>query len=157
VGLLAACAPQARLLVILRDPLERYRSHLKSVIPMNDKAVFNATVLGQALARSLYYDQLRRVLRHFERDQLLVLQLERCALDPAGELRRTYDFLGIDPDFAPDELSEPVNPSIAEHELPGSLVEEIVPAFEDEALRLAELDLGLDFELWPSVSAAVRP
>jgi hypothetical protein len=111
---------------------------------MNDMAVFNATVLGQALARSLYYDQLRRVLRHFSREQMLVLQLERCAVEPAGELRRTYEFLGLEPDFAPEQLSVPVNPSIADHELPAWLVEEIVPTFEDEASRLAELDLGLD-------------
>ena len=65
------------------------------------------------LWRSLYFAQLTRLLEHFDRAQLLVLQYERCAEDPVSELHRTYEFLDLDP---PDHLSE-----IAIHDQVGGL------------------------------------
>ena len=102
-ALLAKAAPAARLLVILRDPVERYRSH----IAVHLQRVGKPTPQGSAAAadavnRSMYEPQLRRVLRHFPREQLLVLQLERCTADTAAALRRTYEFLGLgEVDFLP--------------------------------------------------------
>ena len=43
-------------------------------------------------------------------ERLLVLQYERCAADAAGQLARTFDFLGLPPHELPaEELARPRN------------------------------------------------
>src|SRR5215218_68049 len=77
--LLRRAAPDAKLLMLLSDPIERYR------------AVFGA--------------QLARLQRFFDPAQILVLQYERCRRDPLGQYRRTLEFLGVrDTAFAPLRL-----------------------------------------------------
>ncbi len=43
---------------------------------------------------------------HFPPEQILVLQYERCVADPAGQLARTYRFLGLEP-FIPEGIGKP--------------------------------------------------
>ena len=56
-----------------------------------------AMCAGDALTRSLYAPQLERIFEHYPREQVLVLQYERCVADTAAQLRRTYAFIGADP------------------------------------------------------------
>jgi hypothetical protein len=99
--LLRRAAPDARLLVLLRDPVERFRSERAATADeatttgLTPRAAANA-----AYQRGVYVDQLLRLLRAYPREQVLVLQLERCVRDPDTELRRTFTFLGLDPDAA---------------------------------------------------------
>jgi hypothetical protein len=99
-SLLARAAPDARLLVLLRDPVERFRSGRtlaegRFAVGARPRAAANA-----AFQRGLYADQLLRLWRRFPRARVLVLQYERCVRDPRGELRRTFAFLGLDPEPA---------------------------------------------------------
>jgi hypothetical protein len=96
--LLRAAAPDAKLLVMLRDPFDRFCSGVTHDVQR--RAPDHPLVAELAVLRSTYGRQLRGVLDHFDRDALLVLQYERCRLDPQSELRRTFEFLGLD-DFAP--------------------------------------------------------
>jgi len=93
--LLVAAAPDAKVLLILRDPLARLVSGLGQV-PSFRRAVDPARVT-EAFARGLYSDQVERLLGHVDRSRLLVLQHESCTLDPAGQLARTYAHLGLEP------------------------------------------------------------
>jgi hypothetical protein len=95
--MLAQAAPQARLLVLLRDPVERYISGLQH---HHRQAEFNRSPLDaaaplDAYLRGLYGAQLEALLAHFDRSQLLVQQYERCTREPLAELRRSYEFLGL--------------------------------------------------------------
>jgi hypothetical protein len=103
--LLHAAAPAARLLVLLRDPVERYLSGLELAIQVAAKreGPLSRYAPLDAFSRGFYHAALRRLLAHFDRSQLLVLQYERCTIEPAAQLRRTYAFLGLeDLDFTPD-------------------------------------------------------
>jgi len=151
-ALLARAAPDARLLVSLRDPLTRYRSHLRKVIAGEGRDMF--LVLGRtptvALSRSLYAYPLLRVLRHFRREQLLVLQHERCIADTAGELRRTFEFLGLeDADWLPPDADEPVNTGPTGIEIPAALEEDLTSTFAEDLRRLREIAPEIDSSLWP--------
>jgi Sulfotransferase domain len=161
-ALLQRAAPDARILVLLRDPMRRYQSGVSHEMnrflrgvrrgPRRQHAA--SMCANDALSRSLYGRQLRWLLEQFDREQVLVLQYERCAADPAGELRRTYEFLGLD---AVDHLP----PFVAERPTPPH--PQIVPgdAVTRPAVRLIRRDMSelkrlipeLDLELWPSCAS----
>lgn len=84
---------------------------------------------------------------------LLVLQHERCKADPAGELRRSYRFLGLDPDFTPPEPSRKVN--ARRHTLPsvGEMGRRAIAGyFRRDSEELAALLPKLNLGLWPEVA-----
>ena len=95
--------PQAKLIVLLRDPVERYISGLGLLQRSGAlKGQVGAGELGarehrivEAMDRGRYAAQLDWWLQHFPREQLLLLQYERCVADTQGQLSRTFEFLGL--------------------------------------------------------------
>ena len=152
--LLRQAAPEARLLVLLRDPVERFRSgrtlaENRFTVGSTARAAANA-----AFNRGLYADQLLRLWRAWPRDQVLVLQYERCVTDPRGQLERTYGFLGLEP-VLPDErrLGQRVNASAGDKvALSPWQREELARRYAPENERLAELVPDLDLSLWQGPS-----
>ena len=149
--MLAAAAPKARLLVLLRDPVARYLSHLGTHLGRGpERATRGAAVASIAFARGLYMAQLRAVLAHFPRERLLLLQFERCMREPAAQLRRTYEFLGLDPSFVPGEQAQRVNPG-GTIDLDDALIEDVGRALAPDAADLARAFPEIDLSLWPGV------
>ena len=101
-ALLKESAPDTKLLVILRDPFDRFCSGVTHDLQRRSPHHPIVTELG--VRKSTYRQQLRRMLNHFDREALLVLQYERCRSDPQGELSRTLQFLGLDPFEPPPAL-----------------------------------------------------
>jgi hypothetical protein len=147
---LKQAAPRARLIALLRDPVERYRSALTWELWRG--APRHAIVPVDAMRRGFYHEQLRRLLAHFDREQLLVLQFEQCVAEPVRELERTYRFLGLEPtDHLPSVLTRPTNVTEAEKlALPDALRDELVQAFAEDGRRLAEDFPEIDLSLWPN-------
>jgi hypothetical protein len=151
-ALLREAAPDARLLVLLRDPVERFRSgrtlaENRFTVGSTGRAAANA-----ALARGLYADQLLRLWQAFPREQVLVLQYERCVADPRAELERTYAFIGLAP-----AIPEGVDLTARVNESPGPKVsmsswqvDQLTRRYAPENARLAELVPDLDLSLWRS-------
>lgn len=133
-GRAAETVPHARLVAILRDPVERAYSHYWHSVRLGVETLdFEAALdaepdrlageedrlaaepgyrsrAHQHLAyagRSRYADQLARWLAHFPREQLLVLEQRRFQNDPAGQAARLFAFLGLDPQALP--VSRPLN------------------------------------------------
>jgi hypothetical protein len=104
-ALLAIAAPEARLLVMVRDPVERLRIDLDQ--RTEGQVSHIGSHIGGAVDRGYYAAQLRRVLEHFPSEQVLVLQTERCLADPADSLASTYRFLGVDDGFVPSAARVP--------------------------------------------------
>ncbi len=149
--LLRAAAPAARLLVLLRDPVERFRSgrtlaENRFTVGSTARAAANA-----AFNRGLYADQLLRLWNVFPREQVLVLQYERCVADTATQLRRTYEFIGLEPQLpAGLDLGSRVNASRGPKvTLSDWQEDQLVRRYAPENERLAAL-LGddLDVSLW---------
>ena len=133
-SLLRRAAPDAKLLYIVRDPIERYRSGLTHVL-VRGRFEF-ASISREHLRRGLYHAQLTWILEHFPRSQVLVLQLERCVRDPEAEIKRTYDFLGLDPGFVPDHRAVSTNHARAAHgELPPAVLESLQRLYRDDVER----------------------
>jgi len=149
---LHVAAPDARILVILRDPVARLLSGLRDAA-YHYYGDPHPRLVSEAIEFGRYGEQLDRLAAQFPRSQILVLQLERCILEPESELARTYEFIGADPAYVPADLHDPVNeakgPPIT---VPSDLVDVARDMYRDDLDRLRagwpELDLGM----WPGVS-----
>lgn len=150
--LLAEAAPRAKLLVLLRDPVERFRSGVAHHRGRN--GALTAGAYSDALARGFYGQALSEWMRHFPREQMLVLQYERCVRDPLGELQRTYRFLDLPP-FVPDEISERVNESRTQLALPGDARLRLRELYAPDVLSLVAGMPEIDTRLWPNFCSLV--
>lgn len=150
---LVEVAPEARLLVALRDPVARFESAIARVARRSHESghPLRPYHYAVAIARSLYAEQLERLFALVPRERVLVLQFERCVADPEGELRRTWEFLGLGPAPLPAGLiEERVNRAGAEPVLPEGIAADARAAVRGDLRRLRELLPELDFGLWPS-------
>jgi hypothetical protein len=148
--LLARAAPDARLIVLLRDPVERYVSGLRLQLQQGEPRTTTELAREQTL-RGFYLSQLHGLLRSFDRAQLLVLQYERCRADPAAQLARTYRFLEIDDSFVPADLHEPINVSRADrYALDPEQRASLSELYAEPTRQLAAEFPDIDLALWPS-------
>jgi hypothetical protein len=150
--LLAAAAPEARLLVALRDPLERQLSglQLEGERQRQRGEQLTRSMALEQFVRGLYHQQIVRLLRHFDRSRILILQYERCTREPLAELRRTYEFLGLeDVEFVPSldahPLRQPEKP-----ELDAPTREAYLDAYREDVGRLVQAAPEIDIGLWPN-------
>jgi hypothetical protein len=106
---MAALVPQARLLYVVRDPVERAlasyveeRFHGLEPRPIEDAFADLDDPYNPYVAASRYAEQLGHFLRHYSPDQVLVVGLGDLELDPAAVMRRVFGFLGVDPEVSID-------------------------------------------------------
>jgi len=159
--LLKRAAPDTKILVMLVDPIVRYGAELIRRRPRQT----DTDIAANSPARGYYAIQLRRLLRHFDRDQILVLQIERCLQDPVGEYARTLRFLGVDESFRPSVFGDgpvdqarrmlgragvtPRAPKLERPELWPELATPLLKRLEEDVRELVELVPELDVSLWP--------
>ena len=146
--LLARAAPEARVLLMLRDPMDRFQSalvfQLRRGVPHPDAVL-------DAFHRGLYASQVARLLQYVPRDRVLVLTYEEAQSSPEPARRRTADFLGIDPTSFENtiESSEPhQRHERMRHELPNELLPELRERYRDDLASLARLLPDLDIRRW---------
>ena len=152
-GTMRVVAPDARILVLLRDPVERYRSGVgqwQKHKQRRNKRLNLWAGRKDAYARSFYGFTLQPYVEAFGRERLLILQFEQCLQDPAGQYQRTLRFLGL-PEWLPDEavLGKPVNVS-KKRPSPKALDEpaDLVESLEDDVRLLLTFAPDLDLSLW---------
>ncbi len=165
----ASHLPDVRLIILLRNPIDRAFSHYRHECVLGRESLSFADALtaeesrieGESptsaradpdaknaqrfsyLTRGRYADQLDRWLRHFKRDQILILRAEDQYSDPDTCLRRVHRFLGrqeralssnrVHNASPPGESA--VSPAVREH---------LAAYFRPHNMRLYQL-LGVDF------------
>jgi hypothetical protein len=154
-ALLARSAPDAKVLVLLRDPIARYQSGVTHSLN-HDGLPAIAMVASDAFNRGLYGVQLRRLYSYFAAESVLVLQYERCVAEPAEELARTYEFLGLDASFVPERIDRRVNETFVEKPpLDSPLRHALAEAYQPDLRDLATLVDDLDLSLWSTATLLV--
>lgn len=95
---IAAVAPRARLLVSLREPVDRaFSDYLDLVKNQQYEGPFEGALEAypRLLDRGRYATHLRRYLEVFPREQLLVQLFDDLRRDPQAYADEVYDFLGV--------------------------------------------------------------
>jgi sulfotransferase family protein len=150
--MLRRLAPEAKILVLYRDPFERFISALGYL-----QKAGSPGIVRQQFNRSMYDQQVLTLLEYFPPEQVLVLQYEQCRADPAGQMKRTLEFLGLDPGewTAPAALETRVNASVtAKPEFDPDTRSAMMTAFRAGCVSLFERCPDLDPALWPTMTAS---
>ena len=146
--LLARAAPRTNVLVLVRDPVERLLDGLDRTVDL--RPAHPGSYLADAVDRGCYGAQLTLLLEHLPREQVRVLQFERCVADPTGPLADTYRFLGVDPGYRARPLGPPAAPRRAAALLDPATLARVRDLYRDDVAVLADLLPELDLSLWPS-------
>jgi sulfotransferase family protein len=146
--LLDAAAPDAKLLVSLRDPVERYRSGLAL---QSETRRPNAASASTAFRLGCYGMQLEHLFSSVDRARVLVVQFEACTRDPVGAIARIYEFLGLDATFRPPSIERRVNEARTKKlDLDPDRRTALVDAYTPDVERLLALDVAVDVRAWPN-------
>jgi hypothetical protein len=125
---IAELIPEAKLIVLVRNPTERAISHyfheqrqnretlsmmeafqaeeqrLESVIKSNNYK--NDIFIHHSYkSRGLYYEQIKSYLQHFSREKILILNSEKFFTEPEDNLKRVFEFLEVDLEFSVKDLN----------------------------------------------------
>jgi hypothetical protein len=100
--------PEARLIYMVRDPIDRLLSHYVH----NRGGGYEDRPLAEALAdpdsayvvRSRYFLQLEPYLDAFGRERIEIVTREELKAERAATLRRVFGFLEVDPGFSSDQF-----------------------------------------------------
>ncbi len=159
--MLAHVAPAAKLIVVMRDPVERFISglgllqrsgSLKGEVGAGEVGMREHRIV-EAIDRGRYADQLEWWLKYFPREQFLLLQYEQCVADTQGQLTRTFEFLGLrDQRASVSQIAQTRKKAPGHVELPDEMRTLLAARFADDVERLAGLMPGLDLSLWKSVT-----
>ncbi|MGH2784710.1 MAG: sulfotransferase domain-containing protein [Actinomycetota bacterium] len=120
---IAATLPKARLIAVLRDPVDRAYSHYWWQHAIGESRSFEDAVRAEMrgewhegrpkryLDGGRYRRYLEDVGRYFPRDALHVVTLEDLRREPAQTFSEVCRFLGVDGSFVPPNLGEVRNPA----------------------------------------------
>ncbi len=144
--LLHRAAPDVKILVMLRDPVERYRSDISRAMPHR----IRRNIRYKGLVRGFYAAELAPWEEVFEPSSMLVLQYEACTRDPVGQLAATYRFLGLDDAFRPEGIRTAVNKTKVKRSAAAGLERLFVQLYEPDVVALAARYPQIDLRLWPN-------
>lgn len=95
--------PDARLILLVRDPVERIAAHwVHNYAKRREKGTLAETLLHPNTSyvnRSKYAMQLERFLEHYPQERVLVFQQSELRNQRIETLRRVFEFVGVDPEF----------------------------------------------------------
>jgi len=113
INRIAKLCPDAKLIVILREPIARAFSAYNLYV---SHGRFDGVTFEQAMTRDsnlvkdgLYGEHLTHLFEHFPRDQVKVFFHEDVEQQPERVLHDLYEWIGVDSMFRPDSLSRKYN------------------------------------------------
>jgi hypothetical protein len=104
---MAGSIPEARLIYVVRDPIERIRSHYQHrILTGSERLPIDRAVLEDPryLDCSRYAMQIERYLERFPREQILLVTSEDLRANRLPTMRAIYGFLEIDPAFVHETI-----------------------------------------------------
>jgi hypothetical protein len=137
---MATVIPAARLVYLVRDPVERavsqYAHHHRDG---TERRPLTAAVMdpgSQYLSRSRYWERLQPFLRHCGPGQVQVIVQERLLRAPAAAMRDVYRHAGADPTWSVGRSLHLVHVGDNRPDVPAGLREAVWERVEDDVTRL---------------------
>ena len=100
--------PDAKLIYMIRDPLERIAAHwVHNYAKRREKGTLAETLMHphtSYVVRSQYHMQLEQFLRFYPLERILILQQSELRRDRHATLRRVFEFVGVDSEFEDREF-----------------------------------------------------
>jgi hypothetical protein len=146
-ALMGRVAPDVRVLVVLRDPVERFRSGISH--QLRNGAKRTGSSVTEAVDRGFYDRQLAAWETYADAGRLLVLQYEQCVSAPEEQLVKTYRFLGLDDNFRPQNLNARVNETSDSMVIDAEVRNRLVDLYTPDVMALVKRCPDIDLLLWP--------
>ncbi len=113
-GRIHSLYPNAKLIAILRNPIDRSFSQYRNAIKageIRESTTFEEYQESEPSVRDQgrYAEQLARYDLIFKKEQILVLVYEDIRKDPVAFMKRIYQFLGIDSSFVSSMVYDEIN------------------------------------------------
>jgi Sulfotransferase domain len=135
---LSKMSPGAKLILILRNPVDRavssyayFTKMLREKRPMQEALLYEpkeVTVFSKDnsdftyIEHGFYAKQIKDCFNYFSKAQLLVLDYDDLARNPQKLLQQTFSFLGIDETFQPDLTPKNITGSVKNQLLQDGLI-----------------------------------
>jgi len=119
--------PDAKIILCLRNPIERAFSHYwhekkKGKIAFQFGELFqNYDLFCSWIEPGLYAEHIARYLEHFSRSQILCLRFEKLKSNPELFLRQLLQFIEVDDTFTPTWLDQVVNEAGGKRTMPNAV------------------------------------
>lgn len=166
-----ACAfPDARIIFILRDPVDRAISNYWYSVgnkledanieqaltdeSFADRPYDKAKIIGcppyHYLRRGRYVSYLEKYLQHFDCDQIKILVSEDF-FNNQKQISDLFEFLGINPNFSPPSMAKKVNSYLPiDERTTGTSVEKFLANYYAESVAELSERFGVDTRRWKS-------
>lgn len=113
--------PNAKIIILLRDPIERAFSHyLKQISSGSETGTFSDSIKkalnakpdysGLIIETGFYYEQVKRYFKIFGKENIKIIIFEEFIKNTKSQFQEILDFLQVD-SKAPDNLGNIYNPS----------------------------------------------
>ena len=149
----ARLVPDAPILVLLRDPVERFRSAMRlhaTRLAATGKSAWPYPVpITVQTWTGFYADQLAMWAHHVGRDRLHLMVFEQVRQDPQAAVSEVWRKLGLDPVPLTDVDEASGSSSRADWDWPEGLRESLEVMYAPQIARLAD-EWGLDVSPWTS-------
>ncbi|GJM15323.1 MAG: hypothetical protein DHS20C13_06500 [Thermodesulfobacteriota bacterium] len=151
--------PETKILIMLRNPIDRYLSHLNQA-SIDSKHRFGDNeemsylmetfwAYPDSFLQSCLSTQLKKLLSYYDRSQILLLQYEKCKKNTQKEISRTYKFLGIDDSYQPNEQDKLVNKrKYILEDLNSKQRKTLAQYYMDEVDQTVKMFPEIDVNLW---------
>jgi Sulfotransferase domain len=110
IPLMAKELPNIKIIMVMRNPIERANSFYRSRAPHEDWKSFDDALNNdpEILSRGQYIDQIEILLNHYTKDQILFLFYDDLQKDERAYISQIYKFLGVDSTFEPSVIGNPI-------------------------------------------------
>lgn len=146
----ARLVPDAPVLVVLRDPVERFRSAMRLAATRGKSWPYPVPITVQTWT-GCYADQLDMWAAAVGRERMCVLVYEQVRADPQAAVDAVWRRIGVDPVPLSGAEEESASTSRADWEWTPGLRETLQLLYRPQAERLAR-DWGLDLSAWRSLT-----
>lgn len=146
----ARLVPDAPILVLLRDPVERFRSAMRLAATRGKSWPYPVPITVQTWS-GFYADQLDAWAAAVGRERMHVMVYEQIRTDPQAAVDEVWRRIGVDPVPLQEVARESSSSSRADWDWTPGLQESLVVMYRPQAERLAR-DWGLDVSSWRALT-----